>query len=120
DGFGDALTKRNGDVVGVERAGCRKERRAALVLLADDQRPVRPVVKRLAKLRLDQRTLFFDDDDGLQPPGELLHMLVVERPWTGDLEQADAQTVGLGLIDAKIVKRLTHVEIALADGGDAK
>ncbi len=46
-------------------------------------------------------------------------MLDVERPRAADLEQPDAELVGARLVDAEVVERLAHVEIALADGDDA-
>ena len=42
-----------------------------------------------------------------------------DRPRAGDLEDAQAEIVALHLVDAELVERLAHVEIALADGDDA-
>ena len=114
-----ALAERDGDVVGIERALGREQPVAALVLLADDQRLHRRAVEVLAHLHLDQRALLLDHDDHLEAAREILEMLDVERPRAADLEQAHAELVGARLVDAEVVERLAHVEIALADGDDA-
>ena len=114
-----ALADGDRDVVGVERALGREQPVAALVLLADDQRLHRGAVEVLAHLHLDQRALLLDDDDHLEPAREILEVLDVERPRAADLEQAHAELVGARLVDAEVVERLAHVEIALADRHDA-
>ena len=119
DSLEHAFTKRDGDIVGVERPAGGEQLLAAVVALADDHGARRRGIKMLAKLRFDQRPLLLDDDDRLQAFGEFGDVFVVERPRTGDLEQPYAKPVRRRLVDAKIVERLTDIEIALADGRDA-
>ena len=114
------LADGDGDVVGVERALGREQPVAALVLLADDQRLHRGAVEVLAHLHLDQRALLLDDDDHLEAAREILEVVDVERPRAADLGQAHAEPVGARLVDAEVVERLAHVEIALADRDDAE
>ena len=56
----------------------------------------------------------------IEPFGELL---ISSRREIGhgqrDLEELDAEIVALHLVDAELVERLAHVEIALADRDDA-
>ena len=54
-----------------------------------------------------------------RPLRELGELLPAERPGAGDLVEAEAEVVGLHLVDAELVQRLAHVEIALAGGDDA-
>ena len=66
---------RDGDVIGVERALDREQPRAVLVLLADADRLIGRAIELLAQLRLDQRTLFLDDDDEIEPTREIAQAL---------------------------------------------
>lgn len=111
--------ERDGDVVGVERAVDREEPLALFVLLADHHGLVGRAVKLLAQLDLDQRALLLDDHDEIEPGGEVLQFLRIERPGAGDLEQADAEIIGADLIEAEFLQRLADVEIGFADGDDA-
>ena len=54
-----------------------------------------------------------------RPVGELLEVALADRPRAGDLVEPDAEVVALDLVDAELVERLAHVEIALADRDDA-
>ncbi len=119
DHLEDPLAKRDRDVVRVQRSLGRKEPVATLVVLADDGRTMIGTVEVLLYLHLDERSLLLHDDHHLQPRDELADVLHVERPGTGDLEQPHADLVGAGFIDADVLERLAHVEIALADGDDA-
>ncbi len=87
--------------------------------LADADRLVGGAVELLANLHLDQRALLLDHDDELEPFGELLEVLPADRPRAADLVEPDAEIVALDLVDAELVERLAHVEIALADRDDA-
>ena len=95
---------------------------ALFVELADHARAhvVAPVVELLLQLVLDDLPLFLDDEDLLEPFGELPHALGLERPRHRDLVDAQADLGGVGFGDAEIVQRLPHVEIALAAGDDAE
>ena len=97
----------------------REEPLALFVLLADHHRLVGGAVKLLAQLDLDQRALLLDDHDEVEPSGEVLQLLRIERPGAGDLEQADAEIIGADLVKAELLQRLAHVEIGFADGDDA-
>ncbi len=96
-----------------ELAVRRQQPLAALVLLADDQRPPLrvPVVELLFDLALDDAALFLDDDDFLEALGEAPNRLGLERPGEADLEQLDADVGGTRPIDAEILERLQHVEM---------
>ena len=95
---------------------------ALLVELADHARAhvVAPVVELLLQLVLDDLALLLDDEDLVQPLGELPHALGLERPGHRDLEHADAELLALALGEAEVVERLAHVEVALAAGDDAE
>ncbi len=115
-----AAADRDGDRVDVERPMRRKQGRALLVHLADAGRPVGKVVELLAQLRLDQRALLLDDHDRLEAFGEGAHALRLQRPRAGELEQADAESVGLDFVDAERLQRLAHVGIGFAGRDDAE
>ena len=114
-----ALADADRDVVGIERALDREQPVALLVLLADADRLVGGAVELLAHLHLDQRALLLDHDDELEALRELLRGPAAERPRAADLVEAQAEVVALDLVDAELVERLAHVEIALAGGDDA-
>ena len=65
-----AIPDRDRDLVGVKRPLDREQPIAALVLLADADRLVCGTVKLFADLHLDQRALFLDHDDEIEPLGE--------------------------------------------------
>src|SRR6202007_947276 len=44
---------------------------------------------------------------------------LADGPRASDLVESNAEIVALDFVDAELVERLTHVEIALADGDDA-
>ena len=113
------LADADGDVVGIERALDREQPVAVLVLLADADRLIGGAVQFLAHLHFDQRALFLDHDDEIEPLRELGQFLARDRPDAGDLEQPDAEVVALDLVDAELVEGLAHVEIGLAGGDDA-
>ena len=98
----------------------REQPVAVLVLLADAGRLVGGAVQLLAHLHLDQRALLLDDDDQL----EALRRMPAGRAGSSgqgqrDLVEPQAEIVGAHLVDAELVERLAHVEIALADRDDA-
>ena len=89
------------------------------VALADHDRRVRDAVKLLAHLHFDERALLLDHDDEFEALGEVAQFGSRNRPGTADLEQPDTKVVAFHLVDAELIERLAHVEIALADRDDA-
>src|SRR5262249_37998514 len=118
DPLQDALADADRDLVGIERTLHREQPVALLVLLADADRLVRGAVELFAHLHLDQRALLLDDDE-LEAVGELLEVSLADGPRASDLVEPNAEIVALDLVDPELVERLTHVEIALADGDNA-
>ena len=91
-----------------------------LVLLADADRLVGGAVKLLAHLHFDQRALLLDHDDEVEAlRRSRASSCARDRPRAADLEEPQAEVVALHLVDAELVERLAHVEIALAGGDDA-
>src|SRR3546814_14621404 len=95
---------------------------ARLVELANHARAriAAPVVKLLLHLVLDDRALLLDDQDFLQALGEAPDAFALERPGHADLVDGKADLPGTRLVDAEVVQGLTHVEIGLAGGDDAR
>ena len=118
-GADQPLADLDGDVAGIERVLGREQPLLVLVLLAEHARALGQIVKLLLDLGLDQRALLLDDQDQVEAFGELQHALRLERPRHADLVEAQAELVGLDLVDAELVHRRAHVEIALAAGDDA-
>src|SRR5690606_16484049 len=110
----------DGNLVGIEDALYRKQPLALFILLADDDRVIGPAVKVFAKLHFKQRALLLHHHDQFEAVDEIGHMLEVERPRAGDLEEPDAQIGGASFIDAEVVERLAYIEIARADRHDAE
>ncbi len=81
---------------------------------------VRAAVEQLLELALDQRPFLLDDEDLLETGGKALDLLALERPDQAELEDAQAEPRGLGLVDAEVVERLAQVEIGLAGRDDAE
>src|SRR5215469_3520063 len=119
DPLQDALADADRDLVGIERTLHREQPIAPLVLLADADRLVRGAIELFAHLHLDQRSLLLDHDDELEPVGELLEVSLADRPRASDLVEPNAEIGALDFVDPELVERLTHVEIALADGDAA-
>jgi len=95
---------------------------ALLVELADDARAhvLAPVVELLLELVFEQLALFLDDEDLLQPFGEMPHAFGFQRPDHADLVEPDADLGGEPVVDAEVVESLAHVQIGLAAGDDAQ
>jgi hypothetical protein len=95
---------------------------AGFVVLADHARAhvFAPVVEHFLQLVFDDLALFLDHQDFFQALGEMAHRLGFQRPGHADLEQAQADLGGVGLVDAEVVERLAHVEVGLAAGDDAQ
>ena len=107
---------------GQQPAAVRQLPLALLVVLADHARAdvLAPVVELLLQLVLDELALLLDDQDLLEPFGELAHAFGVERPGHADLEDPQADLGRALLVDAEVVQRLPHVEIGLARRDDAQ
>ena len=90
--------------------------RVALVP-AIDATPAPVVEDRFLDLHFDQFALFLDDDDQIEPFGEFVEAVHVQRPGLRDLVGGDAQTLRLGLADPQKRQRMHEVEPVLA-GGD--
>ena len=103
-------------------AGRGQDPVAVLVELADDARPdiLAPIVELLFELVFDDRPLFLDDEDLVEPLGEMADALAFERPRHPDLVKAEADLGGVRVVDAQIIERLAHVEIGFAGGDDAE
>jgi hypothetical protein len=113
------VCNRDGNLVRLQRAPRRKQRRVLFILLADDHRRLGIVAKLFAQLGFKQRALFLDHDDLVEPAGKLGHDLGVERPHHCNLQQPQAELRTRNLIDAKVFQRLAHIEITLAGRHDA-
>ncbi len=115
-----------GDHPGDHRRGqlgeVRQQRVALLVELADHPRTLAdgPVVELSGELVLDDAALLLDHQYLVQPLGELVHRDRFQRPAHANLEHAQADRGAQRFVQAQVVQRLTHVEIGLAGGDDAK
>src|SRR5581483_5935241 len=113
------LADADGDVVRIERALDREQPVALFVLLADAHRLVGGAVKLLAHLDFDQRALLLDHYDEIEPGGKLFELALAQRPRAADLVETNPEIVAGDFVDAELIERLPHVEIALAGGDDA-
>ena len=77
-------------------AGIARGPLAFFVEFADDARAhvIAPVVQLFLQLVFEQLALFLDDEDFLQPFGEVAHAFRLERPDHADLVQANADLRG--------------------------
>src|SRR5262249_55440494 len=116
----EPLAEFDGDIGGIKGIFGGEQPLLVFILLAQDARAFGKVVELLLDLGLDQRALLLDHQDQIEPARELQDTLRLQRPGHTDLVEADAELVGLDLVDAKLVERLAHVEVALAAGDDAK
>ena len=93
---------------------------ALLVELADDARPhLRiPVVELRFHLGLDDGALLLHHQHFLETPREGTHAVLLQGPRHADLVEPQADVGGHALVDAEVVQRLAHVEVALAGGDD--
>ena len=94
--------------------------RFCFVLLADHHRRAGAAVELLLDLRLDQRALLLHDEDRLQPLGEAVDAVRLERPGRGDLVEPEAEIGGALLVDAEEIERAERIEPALAERDDAE
>ena len=91
----DPLADADRDFVGIERALDRKQPIVLLIPLADAKRLIGGAVQLLADLHLDERALLFDDNDEVEPGGELGKLPPAEWPDATDFVDANAQLVAL-------------------------
>ncbi len=103
---------------------CSRDKRpfAFFVELADHPRThvLAPVVEFLLQLVFEERALFLDHQDFVQPFGEAAHAFGLERPDHAHLVEPDADLPGQRLVDAQVIERLAHVGVGLARGDDAQ
>src|SRR5262249_28774447 len=78
------------------------------------------IVELLLDLRLNERPLLFHGQDDVESLRELEDALRLQRPGHADLVKPYPQLIGSHFVDAQLVERLAHVEIALAGRDDAK
>src|SRR5712672_571008 len=97
---GHPAPQRAEDHVGVQLAVARDELRAVSVALAGDGRLGRAAVEHVADGGLEEGALLLDDQDLLQPVGELADGVLLERPRHGDAQQADTAARQAVLRDA--------------------
>ena len=120
DEFEQAPADGDGDVVRIERRVALEELHALLVHLADDGGRTGHAVERFLDLRLHQRALFLDDDDLREALRELADAVRLHGPRHAGLEDAQAETRGLGVVDAEVLQRLADVHVRLAARRDAE
>ena len=108
------LADGNGDIGRLERALGVEQPVIVLVLLADHPRPIGRVEKLLLDLRLDQGALLLDHHDCFEAICEARDAPRLQRPDHADLVEPDAELVRPHLVDAKLIERLPHIEIAFA------
>ena len=108
---------------GSSQSPCGTHPFAVLVELADHARAhvVAPVVELLLELVLDELALLLDDQDLLQALGEVAHALAARAARSSPtLKTRMPISAACALVDAEVVERLAHVEVALAGGDDAE
>ena len=116
----DARADRDGDLVRVERALRREQPLAALVLLADDRRRV-GACRRAASLICVSISARFSSTTMIvsRPSAKRRTRLRLERPGAARPCRGEPEVGGADLVDAEVVERLQHVEVALAGRDDA-
>ena len=87
-----------------------------VVHLADDARAdvVAPIEQLLLDLILDDLAALFDDEDFLEPDGELPHAFRLQRPGHADLVEPKPNLGGDLLGDPEFAQRLADILVALA------
>ena len=86
---GHPAPQRAGDHVGVQLAVGRDELGPVGVALAGDGRLYRAAVEHVADGSLEEGAFLLDDQDLLEPLGELADRGLLERPWHADAQQAE-------------------------------
>src|SRR5207302_827174 len=79
-----------------------------------------PIIELLLHLVLDDGALFLDDEDLLQPLGEMAHAVALERPAHSHLVEPEPDFSRELVVYPEIVQRLTHIEIGFSRGDDAE
>ena len=117
-----ALGNHAGDARRGQFIGRGQDPLATLVVLANHAGAGRtiPVVHLLLHLRLEEAALLLDHDDVFQAAGKILDAARLQRPGHADLVHADADVFGGLVVDAQILERLQHVQVALASGYDTQ
>ncbi len=79
-----------------------------------------PVVELFLQLILDHLAFFLDHQNFFQPLGKAAHPLWFERPDHADLVEPDTDLGRKGIVNAKIIEGLAHIEVGFAGGDDAE
>ncbi len=118
----DALGDDARNAVGREVAYLADQRLAFRRLPAGDARSAmfRQGVTRLAEPGLELVALVLDDEDFLQPLGEVAIGALGYRPRHRNLENVQADVARHPRVDAQVIERLQGVAPGLAHGGDAE
>src|ERR1700746_76776 len=119
---GNALGYDSGDLSRYQLAVRRQYPVAVFVELADDAgaNVFTPIIELLLELIFDDGAFFLDDEDFLEPLGELPDTLAFERPGHCDLVQAEADLRGMRVVNPEIVERLAHIEVGFAGSHNAE
>src|SRR5215212_915409 len=107
---------RAGHHVGVQVELGRQQPLAAVVALADDAGRVCGAVEHLLELRLEERALLLDDEDLVEPVGELADDLRLQRPDHAELQQPD----GGQPLEAETAQGVHEIAVGLAGRDDAE
>ena len=116
----DALGDGPRDRVGVELAHDGDEEPVLFVALAHDAGPVRHGVERVLGEHLDEGPLLLDDENLLEALGELAHHPRLHGKEHPHLENADAVTAQLLVVETELDEGLPDVVVGLARGHDAE
>ena len=95
----EVATQRERDHPGVQFARGWQQDPSQLVALAVDGGALGAIEEQFAQLQLDERSLLFHDDDGLETPHELVHDLGLERVRHAQLEDPNARCTEFRLAD---------------------
>src|SRR6266446_1402821 len=79
-----------------------------------------PIVELLFELVLDDRALFFHDDDLFESLGKAPDPLAFERPGHRDFVNAYTDVRGMHVVNPEIVEGLAHIKIGFAGGHNAE
>src|SRR5262249_42663203 len=108
------------EAVGVEPAVGRQARAALPVVLADHPRALGLVIEDVADEELAERALLLDDQELLEPAGELAHRAGLHREQHLDLHEPDAVLAERRIVQAELGEGLAQVVVRLARGRDAE
>ncbi|OPZ53734.1 MAG: hypothetical protein BWY91_01849 [bacterium ADurb.BinA028] len=96
----------------------RDEPLAVLVEFAQHERPVGQPIELVLDEQLDEGALVLQDEDLLQPGGELPDDPALERVGHPQLQQAHTEALQLPVVQPQLPQGLAHLEIGLAGRND--